>query len=128
MNRVELIGNVTNDIELKTSASGNSYARFSLATRRRFTDKDGNEITDFHSCAAFGKLAENISKYVKKGNKIFVAGELGYDEYSTASGEKRKSATITLSDVEFLQPKKVESIEEPPKKELEPIDSDDLPF
>lgn len=128
MNRTELIGNVTSDIELKTSASGNNYARFSLATRRRFADKDGNEITDFHSCVAFGKLAENISKYVKKGNKIFVAGELGYDEYTTASGEKRKSATITLSDVEFLQSKKVESIEEPPKKELEPIDNDDLPF
>ena len=74
MNRIDLIGNVTKDIEL-VGQNGN-IANFNLAVRRRYTDQNGDEIVDFHSCVAFGKLAETIAKYVKKGNKLYVTGEL----------------------------------------------------
>ena len=129
MNRVELIGNTTKDIELAVTSTGNNVASFSLAVRRRFPDKDGNEVVDFHNCVAFGKLAETISKYVKKGNKLYVEGELVYDSYTDKQGVKKPITKIILGQVEFLTPKtKVESAEAPTQPELTPIDDDSLPF
>lgn len=133
MNRTELIGNVTKDIELNTTSTKVNYCNFSLAVRRRYPDKDGNEIVDFHNCAAFSKLAENLAKYVKKGNKLFVAGELIYDTYENKEGTKDNSK-IMVEQVEFLTPKSVngvtpESAEgNPCPEELTPIDDDSLPF
>ncbi len=129
MNRVELIGRTTKEIELKESSNGTKYINFSVVTRREYTDKDGNEIADFHACSAFGKLAEVISQHVKNGDKIYVAGELVYDEYTNDKGEKRKSAKITISKIEFLEPKKDTGVpKSQPKQDLTPIDDDNLPF
>ena len=133
MNRTELIGNVTKDIELNTSSSKVNYCNFSLAVRRRYPDKDGNEIVDFHNCSAFGKLAETLAKYVKKGNKLFVSGELIYDTYENKEGTKKTVAKIMVEQVEFLTPKSVngvtpESAENPHPEDMTPIDDDSLPF
>lgn len=134
MNRTELIGNVTKDIELNTTSTKLNYCNFSLAVRRRYPDKDGNEIVDFHNCAAFSKLAETLAKYVKKGNKLFVAGELIYDTYENKEGTKKTIAKIMVEQVEFLTPKSVngvipESAEGNSRpEELTPIDDDSLPF
>lgn len=134
MNRVELIGNATKDIELRTTNTKVNYTNFSLAVRRRFPDKDGNEIVDFHNCAAFSKLAETLAKYVKKGNKLFVSGELVYDTYEDKNGNKKTTAKIMVEQVEFLTPKSVngitpESAEDSSHPEdLSPINDDSLPF
>lgn len=129
MNRVELIGRTTKDIELNTASNGVQYTNFSVATRREYGDKDGNDITDFHNCAAFGELAELISKYVKKGDKIFVAGELIYDDYTNEKGEKKHITKITISKIEFLESKKdTAAPKQQPNQDLTPIDDDSLPF
>ena len=134
MNRIELIGNVTKDIELYTTATKVDYTNFSLAVRRRYPDKDGNEIVDFHSCTAFGKLAQTLEKYVRKGNKLYVSGELIYDTYETKEGTKKTVAKIMVEQVEFLTPKSVngvtpESAEgNPHPEDMTPIDDDSLPF
>ncbi len=129
MNRIELIGNVTKDIEVTTTSNGTNVSNFNLAVNRRYADKDGNPITDFHTCVAFNKKAEVLAKYVKKGNKLFIAGELYYDTYEDSKGVKRTSAKINVDDFEFLTPKKVEDIDKQ-KEELTPIDmsDDSLPF
>lgn len=134
MNRIELIGNVTKDIELNTTSTKVNYCNFSLAVRRRYPDKDGNEIVDFHNCAAFGKLAETLAKYVKKGNKLLVAGELIYDTYENKEGTKKTVAKIMVEQVEFLTPKSVngetpESDDSNPHPgDMTPINDDSLPF
>lgn len=134
MNKAELIGNVTKDIELSVTAANVNYTNFSLAVRRKFPDKAGNEIVDFHNCAAFGKLAETLAKYVKKGNKLFVSGELIYDTYENKEGVKKTTAKIMVEQVEFLTPKSVngvtpESTEDNLHPEdMTPITDDSLPF
>lgn len=127
MNKVHLIGNITSDITLRTSSAGKSIAPFSLAVRRKYPDQNGEPVTDFHNCVAFGKLADNIVKYVKKGNKLYVDGELVYDTYDTAEGTKKVSTKIMVENVEFLTPKGTQ-ISENEETQLVPVEDDDLPF
>ena len=134
MNRIDLIGNVTKDIEL-VGQNGN-IVNFDLAVRRRYPDKDGNEIVDFHKCVAYGKLAETITKYTKKGNKLYVSGELIYDNFVDRQGQNRTVPKIIVTQVEFLTPKKVESVEDnsgeenpsPEDLKLVKLDDNSLPF
>jgi len=132
MNKVILIGNVTKDVELSTTNGGTNYVNFSMAVSRGVVDNDGEPITDFFNCVAYNKLAENIAKYVNKGNKLFVCGKLVIDTYTDNQGVKRNVPKIMVNEVEFLTPKsKVESAEDNPHPgELEPIkmDDDSLPF
>ena len=132
MNKVILIGNVTKDVELNTTNGGTNYVNFSMAVSRGVVDNDGEPITDFFNCVAYNKLAENISKYVNKGNKLFVCGKLVIDTYTDNQGVKKNVPKIMVNEVEFLTPKsKVESAEDNPHPgELEPIkmDDDSLPF
>ncbi len=132
MNKVIMIGNVTKDVELNTSNSGTNYVNFSMAVSRGVADSNGEQITDFFNCVAYNKLAENISKCVKKGHKVAVCGKLVIDTYTDNQGVNRKSPKIMVNEVEFLTPKsKVESAEDNPHPdELEPIklDDDSLPF
>ena len=100
MNKVELLGRTTADVELQKTKDGKEYARFTLAVQRRL-DK---EKTDFLDCVAFGKLAEVISKYVKKGNRIIVCGNI-----QTSIVEKEKTKTkytsIIVDDFYFTEAK-----------------------
>ncbi len=120
VNKVTLLGNVGSDPEIKQAGSS-QVASFSLATTRTWKDKDGNkkEKTEWHRCNAWGKLGEIVSKYVVKGNKLYVEGSIEYDEYEK-DGVKKYSTKITLSDVTLLG-----------KKDSEPksaAQSDELPF
>lgn len=76
LNKIHLIGRVTKDPEVKALPSGVQVCSFSLATNRTWKDKDGakQEETDFHNVVAFGKQAEVIGQYVKKGQLLFVEG------------------------------------------------------
>lgn len=130
MNRIELIGNVTKDVDITTTSNGTKVSNFNLAVNRRYADKDGNPVTDFHACVAFNKKAEVLASYVKKGNKLYIAGELYYDTYEDNKGVKRTVAKINVDDFEFLTPKKINDFESQQKEELTPIDmsDDSLPF
>ena len=123
--QVTLIGRITKNPEVKTSTKGNVVARFSLACDRRYADENGERKTDFHECVCFGKTAENLEKYVKKGYRLFVQGELENNDFEDSKGNKRKSTYISVDKIIYLENKEKEEANKP---ELAPIDDDSLPF
>lgn len=133
MQKVFMIGNLTHDVELASTASGVNYCRFSIAVNRRKT-KDEEPQTDFFNVTAWRGLAETISRFCRKGNKIAVTGQIQIRTYEDSEGAKRTSVDIIADDVEFLSPKsndEARTAEEPKKKkpELEAFDESwDCPF
>lgn len=105
VNKVILLGNVGKDPEIKFAATGNAVASFSIATSERFKDKNGEwtDRTEWHNLVAFGKLAEIIRDYVKKGSKLYVEGSLRTQSWDDkASGQKRYKTEIVLNDISLL--------------------------
>lgn len=124
LNRAEIIGNVTRDIESRVTPNGQSVASFSVATNRRWKDKDGNnqEATEFHNVVAWGKLAELMSQYVHKGSKIYIQGRLQTRQWEGQDGGKRNRTEIVMEDFVFLTPKSADS-EGYPIKSSAPVSS-----
>jgi single-strand DNA-binding protein len=105
VNKVILLGNVGKDPEIKFAATGNAVASFSIATSERFKDKNGEwqDRTEWHNLVAFGKLAEIIRDYVKKGSKLYVEGSLRTQSWDDkTSGQKRYKTEIVLNDISLL--------------------------
>ena len=110
-NLVILTGRLTKDPELKHSASGTAYCKFTLAVNRMKKD----DPADFIFCSAFGKTAELIAEYVKKGHQLGVQGRLQQDTYEK-DGEKISKTGVTVDKIEFLESNKTESTTSEPKK------------
>lgn len=102
MNQVQLMGNVTADIELREAATGKKYAQFTLAVKSRST----KDITNFIDIVAFDKQAELLSQYVKKGRKIGVEGYLNQSQYIDKEGNKRNALKVILTHLEFIDRRK----------------------
>lgn len=102
LNKAIIIGNLTRDPELKSLPSGSSVTTFSLATNRVWKDKDGNrqEGTDYHNIVVFGKQAENVAQYLKKGSSALVEGRLTTRSWET-EGVKRYRTEIIADRVQF---------------------------
>ena len=136
MNKVIIIGRNTKDIELRQTPSGTSAIEFSVAVKRTFKNAHGEYESDFFNCIAFSKLAETISRYVKKGDQVGIEGRLQTRNYTNKEGKKVYITEIIVENIEFLQTKKQEeqksSFEEAdPFKgvEFEELDpDDDVPF
>lgn len=101
VNKVILVGNITRDPELKALPSGTQVAAFSIATNEVYI-KDGEkkESTEFHNVIAWGKTAENIARYMKKGSQIYVEGKLQTRSWDK-DGEKRYRTEIVALNVQF---------------------------
>lgn len=104
LNKVFLYGNLTRDPELKALPGGSQVANFGLATNRSFKDKNGQrqEATEFHNVVAFGRTAEVIAQYVKKGRPIFVEGRIttrSWDDKET--GKKNYRTEIIIENFQF---------------------------
>ena len=97
MNLVVLCGNLTADPELRQSNSGVKYLQFSIAVTRRNAKKDGTREADFIVCTAFGAVAENISKYFRKGSKILLQGEWRADSYEQNGVRTYTNKMLVLS-------------------------------
>ena len=110
-NLVILTGRLTKEPELKYSASGMAYCKFTLAVNRMKKD----DPADFIFCSAFGKTAELIAEYVKKGHQLGVQGRLQQDTYEK-DGEKISKTGVTVDKIEFLESNKTESTTSEPKK------------
>jgi len=113
MNRATLIGNLAKDVELKTTPSGRSVASCAIATNKVWKDQQGQQQkkTEFHNLVIWGKLAETFSKYLKKGSKVLVEGELQTRNWTEKDGVKRYVTEIVVNNFEFLTtatPKPVE--------------------
>lgn len=122
MNKVILIGNIVRDIEVTKTTTGISVARIVLAVERKFKNADGERETDFINIVAWRNVAENCEKYLKKGSKISVFGNLQTRSYEATDGSKRYVTEVVAEEVEFLVTKKDEKVEK------EEIKEEELPF
>ena len=131
MNKCILIGNLTKDPEITTTSNGVSVCRFTLAVTRRFANSEGERDTDFISIVAWRALADNCHKFIKKGSKVAVVGNIQSRSYDATDGTKRYVTEIVAEEVEFLNTRNDSGMPAEKKDEvteLEPIDDDSLPF
>ncbi|MBL4694709.1 single-stranded DNA-binding protein [Candidatus Gracilibacteria bacterium] len=107
LNRVQIIGNLTRDPEMKQIPGGQVVVNFSVATNATWTDKDGNkqEKVEFHNIVAWRKLAEIIGQYLKKGSKVFVEGKLQTRSWEGEDGVKRYRTEIVAENMIMLDSK-----------------------
>ena len=103
LNKAILIGNLTRDPELKSLPSGIQVASFSIATNRVYKDKEGNkkEQADFHNIVVFGRQAEIISQYLKKGSSALIEGRIQTRSWDAADGQKKYRTEIVADRVQF---------------------------
>ena len=105
MNKVIMMGRLTRDPEVSSSTSGITFARFSIAVDRKIK-VEGQPDADFFTCTSFGKQAEFVERYLKKGTKILITGRLQNDSYTNKEGQKVTSTKIMTEEVEFAESKK----------------------
>lgn len=115
LNRVQLIGNLTRDPELRQVPGGQTVASFSIATNFSWTDASGQkqDKPEFHNIVAWRKLAEIIGQYLRKGSKIFVEGRLQTREWEGEDGVKRYRTEIVADNMIMLDRKGGEMGEAP---------------
>lgn len=104
INKAMLFGNLTRDPELRSLPSGMNVCNFSIATNRVYRDRDGKkqEQTDFHNVVVFGRQADTVAQYLKKGSSVFVEGRMqtrSWDDKS--SGEKKYRTEVVADRVQF---------------------------
>lgn len=103
LNKAMVIGNLTRDPELRSLPSGIQVASFSLATNRVWKNKEGakQESTDFHNIVVFGRQAELVAQYLKKGSNAFVEGRMQTRSWDAADGQKKYRTEIVADRVQF---------------------------
>ena len=104
LNKAMLIGNLGSDPEIRTIPSGARVAQFSLATSRRWNDKSGQpqEKTEWHRIVAWDRLVDVIERYVKKGDRLYVEGEIEYRQYQDKDGVTKYATEIRAREVMLL--------------------------
>jgi single-strand DNA-binding protein len=104
VNKVILVGNLGRDAELRYTPGGAAVAKFSLATTEKWTDKSGSpqERTEWHNIDLWGKQAETLNEYLRKGKQVYVEGRLQTDEYTDKEGIKRKTTRVRCDRVVLL--------------------------
>ena len=143
MNKCILVGNLTRDPELTQTQSGISMCRFSIAVNRTYANANGEREADFINIVTWRGLADNCGKYLSKGRKVAICGQIQTRSYEDKEGNKRYSTEVVADDVEFINsagggegggnynsaPR--EERNSAPKKltsELKPVEDDGLPF
>lgn len=107
MNKIILLGRLVKDPELRHSENGDKvYTKFTIAVQRNFRLPDGVREADFIPIRVFGKKAEVIVKYMKKGSLITVSGRLRTGSYEDESGNKKYIAEVVAEDFKFIENKK----------------------
>ncbi|MBC2604630.1 single-stranded DNA-binding protein [Pelagicoccus albus] len=102
-NKVILLGNLTRDPELRVTPKGTSVCQFGMAVNRVYRSGDETqEETTFVDLEAWGKQAEIISKYVSKGNPLFVEGRLKFDSWESKEGEKRSKLKVIVENMQLM--------------------------
>lgn len=112
--------------DVKQTTSGKTVCSLTIAVNRRYKDADGKTTADFFSVQVWGKLAEVCARYLDKGSKVFISGELRNRSYEVKDGGKRTVTEIIASEVEFLSPKAEPATA--PMEEWEQVEDSDLPF
>ena len=146
MNKVFLSGNLTRDVEVRYTQNGMAYARLGIAINRKYKEKDS---VDFFNLVAWSKTAEFCGRYLTKGSRVLVEGNLRTNSYENKDGVKVNAVEIWIDNIEFAGSKRADSggdnysapaeknysnrpAASPAKNDYdfggEPIDPDDTPF
>lgn len=135
LNKVMLIGRATNNLEVKMiESSGTPVVNFTVATNRKFKNRDGNMMEDaeYHRCVAYGKGAEVLGKYLTKGKRTYIEGRLRTRRWEDNEGNARFSTEIIVDNFIFLDSKNDEedlniSEEEPNAIDID-VETEEVPF
>lgn len=130
MNKCIIMGRLTKDPEIRYTTGENAVAvaKWSVAVDRRFS-KGAERQADFFDCTAFGKLAEHMEKYWKKGMKILLIGRLEQSQWRDKEGKPRSAVGINVEEVEFCERKDAAPQEESKTADFVPASVDeDIPF
>ena len=131
VNRVELIGRLGHEPEMRYTPEGQAVTRFSLATDRP-TRAGAERETDWHQVVCWGKVAEFAGEYLARGRLVFVAGRLTYRTWERRDGQRRRATEVVAAEVVLLDrrpdaaPREAE--EEAPAPAEGPVPDDDVPF
>ena len=139
MNKVILIGRLTNEVEMRYTKSTNTpVAKFSVAVNRKYAREGEERETDFFNVLAWGKLSEIVNKYLRKGMQTAITGRIENRKYEDKNGVTKQVTEIIADDIEFIERKReasdIDILTGNTNKEeyREPIDfpdnNDDLPF
>jgi single-strand DNA-binding protein len=138
LNKAQLVGRITQDLELKTTPNGQQVLSFSLATNYNYKTKDGEkkEETEFHNIVVWGKQAEVIAQYCQKGQELYIEGRLktrNWDDKET--GKKMYRTEVLLTEFQFGskagatgQTQSTGATPQPTTMDTDDIDPDDIPF
>ena len=139
MNKITLIGNLTHDPEVRSTPNGVTVCTFTIAVNRRFAQQGGEKATDYFRINAWRQLGETCARYLAKGRKVAVVGELQARTYEGKDGATRMSLDVSADEVEFLTPRSQDEgsgYSAPRQSNAAPqdlagftdIQSDDIPF
>lgn len=105
INVVNLAGNLTRDMEVKSTASGSYVGNFSIAVNERRPNKQSGEWEDhphFFDCVMFGERARKLAKYFTKGTKLSISGKLSQNRWEDQNGNNRSKVEVIVNDFEFM--------------------------
>jgi single-strand DNA-binding protein len=142
LNKVLLMGHLTRDVEMRALPSGMAVAAFGLAVNRRWKNQQGEqqEETTFVDIEAFGKPAETMSQYLRKGSGVFIEGRLRLDQWEDKDGGKRSKLKVVVDSFQFIDGKGDQGQHQDSRKpapgvktgqkvlERQDDDSDNVPF
>lgn len=111
MNSVQLVGRLTRDPEMRYTDGGSAIAKFSLAVDRRYKSENGS-TADFPNCVAFGRTAEFIEKYFRKGMRMGCQGRIQTGSYTNNDGQKVYTTDVVVESCEFVESKASQQPEE----------------
>lgn len=130
MNKIELIGRLTKDPEIRQNGD-NTVARYTLAVDRKFK-RENEHTADFLPCIAFGKTAEFVEKYFHKGNRMALTGRVQTNSYTNKEGQKVYTTDVIVEEVEFCESKSESTSAKSESKDDDfanvDEDIDELPF
>ena len=108
-NKVQLIGNVGNAVEIKNTESGKKLARFSIATNESYRNTKGEKVTEttWHNLVAWGKVAELAEKLLQKGTEVVIEGKLTNRSYIDKDGNKKQVCEVLVNELLLLGSKVV---------------------
>ena len=128
MNQLYIIGYLTADPTTRATSTGKTVTTFTVGVTRSRKDMNGDRVSDFFRVNAWGSTADFCGKYLAKGSRVAVTGELNLNSYEGKDGKTRYSLDVQAYKVENLTEKKQEPKQEKPVSEWDDISSDDLPF
>lgn len=112
MNKAIMMGRLTKDPETRYTNGGKTIGKFSLAVDRRFK-QEGQPDADFFNCVTFGKQAEFVEKFLHKGTKILISGQVQNNNYTNKDGQTVYSTQILIDEIEFAESKGAQAQQQP---------------